>query len=80
MQLRLVLLAADTFPTNVSVFTPSAADQLDFFTKGSTDGAGFQHVGNHVPGVTPPSFHDCTFFPDFLELFVAQHIPLPQFN
>jgi len=71
MQLRLVLLGADAFLADVSVFAPAAAGQLDPFADGPTDGAGFQHVSNHVPGVTSPSFHDFTFFPNLFEFVVA---------
>jgi hypothetical protein len=71
MQFRLVLLSADAFLADVRVFAPAAAVQLDLFTKGSTDGASFQHVRNHVPGVTSPSFQDLTLFPNLFEFVVA---------
>jgi len=79
MQFRLVLLGADTFLADVNVFAPAAAIQVDLFTDRPTDGAGFQHLSNHVPGETSPGFHDFTFFPYFFEFVVAKHNPLPRF-
>jgi hypothetical protein len=71
MQFRLVLLGADPFLADVGVFAPAAANQLDLFAEGPTDGAGFQQVSNNVPGVTSPSFQDFPFFPNFFEFVVA---------
>jgi hypothetical protein len=71
MQFRLVLLGADTFLADVSVFAPATADQLDLFADGPTDGTGFQHLGNHMPGEASPSFQDLAFFPNLLEFVVA---------
>jgi hypothetical protein len=44
---------------------------MDLFTDGPADGAGFQQIGYHVPGVTPPGFHDFAFFPNLFEFVVA---------
>jgi hypothetical protein len=63
MQFRLVLLGADTFPAYIGVITPAAWSQQNFFADGPADGAGLQHLSDHVPGETPPGFHDFTFFP-----------------
>jgi hypothetical protein len=71
MQFRLMLLSADTFLADIGIFAPAAAGQLGFLADGPTDGADFQHVGDNVPGVTSPGFHDFTLFPDLFELFVA---------
>jgi hypothetical protein len=66
-----MLLGADTFLADVGVLAPAAAGQLSLFADSPTDGASFQHVRNKAPGVTSPSFHNFTFFPDLFEFFVA---------
>jgi hypothetical protein len=71
MQFRLVLLGADAFLADVSVFAPAATGQLDLFAEGPADGAGFQQVSNDVPGVTSPSFQDFPLFPNLFEFLMA---------
>jgi hypothetical protein len=80
MQFHLVPLGADPFHTDVSVFAPAAAGQLDLFADGPTDGASFQQVSYNVPGVTSPSFQDFPFFPNLFEFVVAEHNLLPRFS
>jgi hypothetical protein len=71
MQLRLMLLGAETFLANVDIFAPTAADQLSLFTNGPAYGASLQQISNDVPGVTSPGFHDFAFFPYLFEFVVA---------
>jgi hypothetical protein len=71
MQFRLMLLGADTILAKVGVLAPAAADQLDLFADGTADGAGLQHVRNHMPGDTSPGFQHFTFFPNLFEFVVA---------
>jgi len=66
-----VLWGADPLLAYVGVFAPAAAGQMDLFTDGPAAGAGFQQIGYHVPGVTPPGFHDFAFFPNLFEFVVA---------
>jgi hypothetical protein len=80
MQFRLVQLGADPFFADVGVTTPVTGRQLDLFADGPTDGAGFQHFSNNVPGVTPPSYKDFPFFPNLIEFVVAEHNLLPRFS
>jgi hypothetical protein len=70
-------LGADPFLADVGVYAPVAAAQSNLFADGSTDGASFQQVSNHVPGVISPSFKDFPFFPNLFEFVVAEHNLLP---
>ena len=78
MQFRLMPLGADTFLANVGIFAPAAPGQLCLLPDGPADGAGFQHVGNHVPGVTSPGFQDFAFFPNLFKFVVAKHNLFPR--
>jgi len=73
MDVRVVLLGADSLFAVVNVFAPTASLQALFIADSATDRAGFQEVGHDVAGIGPPIVIHFVLFPNLRKFIIREH-------